>query len=210
MSFFVFVLELIGTAAFAVSGAFLALRKEMDIFGICIMGIVTACGGGITRDLFLGKLPPIMFREPIYALIAVIMSILIFIPFFRAPLDKHERHMDLILLISDSIGLGIFTAAGVSSAIHAGYADNLFFSVFLGTVTGVGGGVIRDILAGNRPYILVKHIYACASISGAILCFLLWPAVGKGASIMISYVFIFIIRLLAAHYRWSLPKAKSQ
>lgn len=208
MDIFFFVLEITGTAAFAVSGSLLALTKGMDLFGICIMGLVTACGGGVMRDLFLDQLPPAMFREPVYALTAIGVSLVMFLPFVRRLLSRGEKVYEAVLLIADSLGLGIFTAAGVAAVIKAGYGGNFFFAVFLGTVTGVGGGVMRDVLAGLPPYIFVKHIYASASIAGAILCAALWHFTGQPWAMLACLVLVFVIRILAARYRWSLPKAK--
>lgn len=207
MSLFIFALELIGTAAFAVTGALLAARKRMDIFGVCVMGLVSACGGGVLRDMLLGVLPPVMFREPVYAIVAVLISAVVFLPPVLRLLTKHERVYEAVMLAADAVGLGVFTAVGVTAAMEQGYGQNLFFAVFLGVVTGVGGGVLRDIMAGLPPYIFVKHIYACASILGALLCALLWRPVGETAAVLVSCAAVSVIRLLAAHFRWSLPKA---
>lgn len=207
MEFLAVILELIGTAAFAVSGAMIAFRKNMDLFGVCALGLTTACGGGLIRDVMLGNLPPAMFREPIYAMTAIAVSVIIFMPVIRRKLMGSHRVYDVVMLAADSAGLGIFTVAGVSAAEAAGYGSNIFFSVFLGTITGVGGGMIRDMMAGMPPYIFVKHIYACAAILGAIICALLWPLLGKTAAMIIGGTAIFAIRLLAAHFRWSLPKS---
>lgn len=200
-------MELAGTAAFAVSGAMLGIRKRMDIFGICIMGLVTACGGGMLRDLFLGILPPAMFREPVYAATAVCASLLLFLAAKKGIIGEREALFERLTLVADSIGLGIFTASGAAITIHSGYGSNFFFCVFLGTVTGVGGGVIRDTLAGTPPYIFVKHIYACASIAGAMLCTFCWSRLGQNRSMIVCFLAVFATRLLAAKYRLSLPKA---
>ena len=207
MDLFLLITELIGTVSFAASGAVLGLRKRMDVFGVAIMGVITACGGGVLRDLFLGKLPPVMFRESIYAMTAVGVSLLLFLPGMRRLLVTRERAYELFSLVTDAVGLGVFTAAGVSAAFQAGYGDNLFFVVFLGSITGVGGGVLRDLLGGDRPYIFVKHIYALASVAGAILCAGLWNVLGDALAMILCCVLVFLIRLLAAHFRWSLPKA---
>jgi uncharacterized membrane protein YeiH len=207
MSFLVYLLEIFGTAAFAASGSMLATKKNMDVFGVCIMGLISACGGGVIRDLFLGQLPPSMFLEPIYALTAIAVSFILFLPSIRRLLSRRERAYERIILLTDSAGLGIFTGAGVLAAVRAGYGSNLFFIVFLGVITGVGGGVLRDVLAGMPPYIFVKHIYASASILGAILCALLHRSMRDGAALLICCAAVVVIRLLAAHFRWSLPKA---
>lgn len=209
MEFFVFVLELIGTVSFAVSGAMVALKKHMDVFGVCVLGLAAACGGGLLRDVLIGNLPPVMFRNPIYALAAIVCSVVVFLPRVRKKLLREDRVYEITMLISDAIGLGIFTAVGVTTALHAGY-DSRFFAVFLGTITGVGGGMLRDVLAGQAPYILVKHFYACAAILGAIALVLLKPLVGEAGGILICCVSVLVLRVLAAHYRWSLPKATDE
>ena len=206
MEWFITVLELIGTLSFAVSGAMTALKKHMDILGVCVLGLVTACGGGVLRDVLMGNLPPVMFRDPIYALAAVICSVVVFLPFVRRKLLQEDRLYELLMLWSDALGLGVFTAVGISTAIHAGY-NSRFFAVFLGVITGVGGGVLRDVLAGQPPYIFVKHFYACAAILGAIASVLLWPLIGERGAIFVCCGVILILRILAARYRWSLPKA---
>lgn len=207
MEIFVLILELLGTVAFALSGAIIALQKKMDIFGVCMMGLTTACGGGVLRDVFLGALPPVMFREPVFALTAVVVSAIMFLPVVRRALSRQEQVYEKLLLFADAAGLGIFTAMGVAATIRAGYGGNVFFAVFLGTITGVGGGVLRDVMAGATPYIFVKHIYALAAIFGALLCAFLWKPMGQKSAMLVCVAAVLVIRLLAAHYRWSLPKA---
>ena len=206
MEIFVFLLELIGTVSFAVSGAMVGLKRHMDIFGVCVLGLATACGGGVLRDVLMGNLPPVMFRKPVYALAALLCSVVVFLPRVRRILLREDCMYEIMMLISDALGLGIFTAVGVATALRAGY-DSRFFAVFLGTITGVGGGMLRDVLAGQAPYILVKHFYACAAILGAIGFVLLRPVLGEAGGIIFCCVSILVLRILAAHYRWSLPKA---
>ena len=204
----IFVLECIGTVSFALSGAMVGSEKRMDLFGISVMGLVAACGGGVVRDLFLGHLPPVMFTNPIYALLAVAVSIIVFLPLIDRQLKKNERVFDKLMLAADAVGLGVFTAVGVSTAIRAGYAENTFFCVFLGTLTGVGGGVGRDVLAGQPPYIFVKDIYACASILGAVLYVFSWNALGERPAVFLCCASVVLVRLLAVCFHWSLPKPK--
>ncbi len=206
MTTFIFVLEVIGTFAFAVSGALVGLKKNMDIFGICVLGLTTAVGGGMIRDLILGNIPPMMFRSPVYAMIAVVTSMFVFLPFIRKRLLTSNRMFDLVLLIMDTVGLGVFVVVGVEKAMEAEFDAGLFLTVFVGVLTGVGGGLLRDVMAGNTPYIFVKHIYACACIVGALACALLWDAVGSQAAMVLGLAIVMIIRFLAAHYRWNLPK----
>ena len=205
MQTLILILELIGTVAFAISGAMTALKKNMDIFGVAILGLTTAVGGGAIRDILLGTTPPVMFREPVYALLAIFVSVVVFIPSVRRLLTRNHTLYERMMLVMDSIGLGVFTVVGINTAYGVSDNFNLFLLIFVGTVTGVGGGVLRDVLAGNTPYIFVKHIYACASIVGAILCAALRAPLGEAASVIIGASAVIIIRLLAAHYKWSLP-----
>ncbi|MBR5011040.1 MAG: trimeric intracellular cation channel family protein [Clostridia bacterium] len=208
MQTFVFILEILGTVAFAASGAMTALKKDMDLFGVIILGIVTAVGGGAIRDIILGKTPPTMFEKPLYALIATAVSLIIFFPTIRRMFHKNQVLYDNVIRIMDSLGLAIFTVMGINTAENLQGEYNIFLLVFVGVITGVGGGVIRDVLAGNTPYIFVKHIYASASIAGALACILLWEPLGAVLAMFIGASLVFVIRLLAAHFKWSLPHAK--
>lgn len=203
-----FVFELIGTVAFAISGAITGLKKKMDIFGVVILAVVTAVGGGAIRDIVLGNTPPMTFRNPVYALVAVATGILTFIPVVRKLAGKTPKAFDIFLLVTDSVGLGIFTVMGIRTAINLNHGENMFLLVFVGVVTGVGGGLLRDMMAGNTPYIFVKHIYASASLAGAVLCVLLWKPLGATAAMAVSAIVIITIRFLAARFKWSLPKAE--
>ena len=110
------ILELVGTLAFAASGAITGLKKNMDVFGVCILGLTTAVGGGVIRDLLLGITPPGTFQDPIYAVVALLTSLVLFLPRIRRLLMWDQRLYDLVLLIMDSAGLGIFTVAGIRIA----------------------------------------------------------------------------------------------
>ncbi len=207
MSIFILILELIGTVAFSVSGAMTGIKKNMDIFGVIILGLTTAVGGGVIRDLILGITPPATFQNPIYAITAIITAIIVFLPFIQRLFHRYQRAYDLLMLTMDSLGLGIFTVIGVQAAFSQSGDYSMFLMAFVGVITGVGGGVIRDMMAGNTPYIFVKHIYACASLVGAILCTLLWELVGGAWAMAIGMIVVVVIRFLSAHFRWSLPKA---
>ncbi len=206
----VYIIEMIGTVAFASSGAMIAIRKNMDIFGINVLAVTTALGGGLIRDLVLGINPPNMFRNSSYALAAIVTACLLFGLFrLRQELlesrfvEMYEKWMNVM----DAIGLGAFTVIGINTALGVGY-DSIFLLIFVGVITGIGGGMIRDVMAGNMPFVFVKHVYACASIAGAILCLILRSFIGNSASMIIAAVLVVVIRLLAAHYRWNLPRVQ--
>lgn len=202
------VLQIIGTLAFAISGAVVGIEKKMDIFGVAILGLTTAVGGGILRDLVLNITPPSAFRDPIYAITAIIISMLFFIPSVHKAFEQKGKIYDTLFLIMDSIGLGLFTVIGVQVALTTILEKNYFLILFVGVLTGVGGGLLRDVFAGNMPYIFVKHFYACASIIGACICMFLWVWTGELIAMIVGASVTVLLRLLAAHFRWSLPKAE--
>lgn len=207
----IFSMEIVGTIAFAASGAMVGIEKSMDIFGVCVLGVVTAVGGGMTRDIVLGIHPPGVFGKPVYVLVAIGISCLVFVGmyFHQMRMEGSFRKIyDKAMLIMDSVGLGIFTVVGVNTGIENGYPQDLFLLVFVGTVTGVGGGLLRDMMAGNPPYIFVRHVYACASILGALLCAVLYPWIGLVEAMFFSAAAVVGMRYLAAHYRWNLPRVR--
>lgn len=201
------IIEIIGTIAFAVSGAEVGLKKGMDVFGVAILGLTTAVGGGVIRDLILGNTPPATFRHPIYAAVAICVSIVMFLPAVRRFFDRREKLYHYSMLLMDSLGLGIFTVVGIQTAYTMNHSYGIFLLIFVGVITGVGGGILRDVMAGNMPYVFVKHFYATASLIGALVSALIWPRLGDTWSMIIGAALITLLRLLAAHYRWSLPKA---
>lgn len=208
MDMFIFVVNLLGTVAFAASGAMIGLNKHMDIFGVCILGLTTATGGGVIRDLILGVTPPMAFRDPTSAMVALATSAVFFSLRVRKLLMYSPAVYNQLLFWMDTLGLGAFTVIGVELAFSRAANPTFFLLVFVGTLTGVGGGVLRDLLAQEVPYIFVKHIYACASLVGAMLCAGMWNHVGNVDAMVVGMAAVVIIRVLAAHYRWNLPKAK--
>ena len=204
----IFIMEMMGTVAFAASGAMLGIRKKMDLFGVCVLGVTTAVGGGMIRDIILGIIPPGMFRRPVYTFVAIVPSVGLFALLYikRNLLDGRIGHLyELLMNISDAIGLGIFTVVGINTAWSAGY-HALFLVVFVGVLTGVGGGLLRDVMAQEKPYILTKHIYACASIVGALVCVDTEETLGNLPAMMVGACVVVIVRFLAMHYRWNLPR----
>ena len=156
----VFIAEIVGTVAFASSGAMLGIRKNLDLFGVIVLGLCVAVGGGILRDIILGLVPPGAFRDPSYSLVALGTSILLFFVVYVKQEILNSRYLviyEKVMNYCDAVGLGIFTVVGVYNAYCLGYRQK-FFLVFLGMLTGIGGGVIRDVLAETMPFILHKHI----------------------------------------------------
>ena len=197
---FLNLLEYIGTIAFAISGAMVGIENRMDIFGVVMLGLTTAVGGGILRDAILGIHPPTIFNNPITLILAFAFALACFMSKPRACFKKAE----LSIQIMDAIGLGIFTVVGVETTLAY---NNFFLSVFIGTLTAVGGGALRDIFAHIDLAIFTRHFYACTAIIGSITSFFLFK-INDNLSIIVTFFVIFTLRMLAIKYKWNLPKAK--
>ena len=173
-------------------------------------GPTTAVGGGIMRDIILGLTPPGAFSHPVYVLVAALTSTILFVIAYAKPTAFESRvktdYYDKLMFWCDTAGLGIFTVVGIQAAVRAVGGENVFFFVFIGTLTGVGGGVLRDIMAGETPYILVKHIYACAAIAGGIVCVVGRTAFGEAYGTILGLAATVLLRFLAAHFRWNLMR----
>jgi len=205
------VMEWIGTGAFSVSGGLTAISCGLDFFGVLTVGCVSAVGGGIVRDLLIGNVPPQIFFQPRILLIAVLSSCLVFlIAFFNAKRFVGLREkVEQINLVFDALGLAAFTVAGIEVTRQSDPSFGFLLLCVSGVITGVGGGILRDVLVNEKPYVLTKHIYAVASMIGSVLycifsVFLFLPVIGT----VVSVSSVFLIRLLAALFHWKLPKVK--
>lgn len=199
------IFEIMGTLAFAVSGALDAIRHKMDLFGVGVMGIVTATGGGMLRDLVIGQTPPKVFRNPRWAIMAFAAAMLTFFVlklFHSRSVSRPAKLMEKLFLLSDTLGLAAFTVLGIEAA---GEGSGTLL-LFVGVITGVGGGVMRDVFSGSVPSIFRRHIYALASAAGAVADILLMRVIAAEAAMVIGFALVVVIRLLAAHYRWNLPR----
>lgn len=209
----ILITELIGTVAFALSGGLTAIERRLDFFGIIVLSIITAMGGGFIRDLILGITPPAMFRNYIYVATALISAIvlLVFASLFSKWLNtsRMQKLMHGINLF-DAVGLGIFTVIGINAAVDVGYGANGFLMVFVGVITGIGGGMMRDVLVGRTPQVLRKDVYAIAAIIGGV-CYhqMLKYHVSTAVAMLIGAVIIITIRLFGLYYQWNLPTITS-
>lgn len=204
----IYIMELIGTIAFAISGALIAVRRSLDLFGVVLVGCITSVGGGIMRDLFLGKFPPSIFSNVIVLIIAAITSIVVFIiSYFNVnKFEAFEKRIENINNFFDAIGLATFSAIGTETACVSSFSDMATFSISMGLITGIGGGIIRDVLVDSTPYVLKKHIYALASILGSTIYYFIRANTNKIIALIVAMPIIVIIRILAAKYHWKLPK----
>jgi uncharacterized membrane protein YeiH len=191
-------LDLIGTLAFAISGALTALHKKMDPFGVLIIAFVTAVGGGTLRDVLIGRTPVGWMQDLNYLYVISLGFVLVVI--FRGKLLRFK----LSMLLSDTIGLGVFTLIGIQKGLDFGVHP--YICVSLGTMTACFGGVIRDVLCVEIPVIFRKEIYATICIFGGVVFFALkkWQLADELVYLITSLVII-IIRLLVVKFNWSLP-----
>ena len=205
------VLEIIGTVAFAVSGAFVAIKAKLDVFGVLFIGCITAVGGGITRDILIGRTPPAIFSNLYILLIAALSSAAVFL----IARGMHKKFVyayektEPIQNVFDAFGLAAFSVMGTEIAFLYGQWENAVLAVLLGVLSGVGGGVLRDVLTSTTPYIFKKHVYALASIAGATVYYVMRLFIVETlVPSIVAMALVVVLRLLAAKYRWSLPKAQ--
>lgn len=205
----ILIIELIGIIACTISGAIVAIKKRFDLFGVIVLGVVTAVGGGALRDIVLGIFPLVMFKKPIYVLFAFITSLVVFVVMAVAAVKVEEKKEFLIDLINffDAIGLGVFAVIGTNTAIINGYAGNAFLSIFVGVCTGIGGGMLRDILAQRVPLVLYKEIYALAALAGSALYYCLYlNHFSMFISVTSAITVTILIRVISLYYHLGLPK----
>ena len=203
-----FSFDMIGTIAFAISGALIGVVKNLDIFGMMILAMATAIGGGIVRDLLVGRLPPYSLQYPEYIVIIIVVSLLIF-ALYRTHSHRHVmgRWSRRSYIFADTLGLASFTVTGASVGYI--YAPNLpIFVVLLGMITAIGGGIIRDILAQRLPSVLKEEVYALPSIIGGALYYILIQQTTPILSTYAAFLVVLTIRLLAVYHNWNLPKAR--
>ena len=205
----IFITEIIGIIAFAISGAIIGIKKHFDLFGIIVLGVITAVGGGALRDITLGIIPPTMFKNPIYVVVAFMTSCVTFgaAAIVRAKFNKNKQFFVEVVNFFDAIGLGVFAVTGTNTAIVHGFEHNAFLAIFVGVITGIGGGMVRDVLAGKVPFVLFKDIYASAAIVGAgIYYFMYTNHYNPILSVVLAIVITIVIRMLASYYHLGLPK----
>ncbi len=195
-------LDLIGAFVFALSGALAAVRSRLDIFGVVVVGTVTAVGGGIVRDTLLGLTPPATLSHWPYLAVPVAASL---VTFYRHPQVARLRRSVVVL---DAAGLGLFTVAGTRLALE--HSLGLAGACTVGLITGIGGGVLRDVLLRQIPLVLQRgELYAIASLAGAVLVCVGWAAhVINSLWLVGSAAVVFVIRVLAVRRHWTAPQPR--
>ena len=193
------VFEVLGTAAFAVSGALAASRKNMDVFGFCVLALIPAVGGGTLRDLILDRSPIFWVESPWYVGIAVAASLAVFFRTF-----KPGGRMRL-LIWADAIGLALFAVLGTEISLAAGAGPVV--AVMLGVMTGVAGGMIRDVICNEIPLVLKGEIYATAAfVAGAVFVLCDMAGLDRDPGLVIAVIAGFAIRAAGILFNWSLPR----
>ena len=194
-------LDLLGTAAFAASGALAGIRRDMDLFGVLVLGMVTATGGGTLRDLLLGDTPPFIFKDETYFYLSISISLVVFVFHRQMEFLQHS------LLYLDALGLGTFVVIGTGKALD--FRMGFIGSVMMGVVTATAGGMMRDMLSSQVPLVLQKEVYASACLVGGSLLYLLHlTPLPLPWTLVLSALSVIVLRLCAIHYNWSLPKAR--
>jgi uncharacterized membrane protein YeiH len=195
---FLHIIDILGTFAFAVAGAFSAMEKRLDPFGVLVLAFVTAIGGGTLRDLLIGSLPVGWLQNETTTV--VIFASAIAAMFF----SRYLKQLTTTLFVFDALGLGLFTIIGLEMGLTKGFSSGI--CIALGTITACFGGVIRDVLLNNVPLLFRKEIYALACIAGGLLYFLFETlSVSSNLARIICIIVIFTIRVIAFRFRLSLP-----
>ncbi len=195
---FFYIIEILGTIAFAISGVLVALEKRMDAFGVLIIAFVTSVGGGTLRDVLIGETPVTWMENMIY--VYVILAATIFSVIFR----KRLNYLRISLFLFDTIGIGLYTVVGIEKGLFMGLHP--IICIALGTITACFGGVIRDILCNEIPVIFRKEIYATACILGGFTYFLLRKLpIDNNIVFVISGLVVIIVRLVAVKFKISIP-----
>ena len=195
------VLNLMGTFAFGLSGGILAVRKQMDLFGVLVLAVATGLGGGIMRDIILGHTPPATLNDWRYLAVAGSAGILVFLRYGRVV------HHGRFIIGFDAVGLSIFTVTGTTIALDAGLSPAP--AALLGMLTGVGGGVMRDVLAAEVPLIFRSEVYAVASMLGAIIVIVARQTGFSGIPAeILAALATFILRMVSVQRGWKIPVAR--
>ncbi len=214
MELFSSIIEILGVIAFSISGAMVAIRRKTDLFGVILLAIITAHGGGLTRDVIFSFSPPAIFSMKSYILICIIVAVIVFLfaRKFSHTYLENELRIEHINDVFDALGLGVFAVIGVTVALEQGHSGDALICITCGLLTGICGGMLRDVLTNNTPFVLVKRIYAIAALAGASVYYILHIYggaihIGEELAIVIGVSVTFILRILAMTFKWNMPIA---
>jgi|GEM_PF-215926 len=213
------IVEIIGIISFSAAGAMIAIDKEMDVFGVILSAIVTCFGGGMLRDVLAGAAigldrPWFFSGTPeanLYIIISVATAIAVFFAalVFKKHYVREERLVRSVNNILDAIGIGLFSAVGTGSYISAGP----FVAITMGMISSIGGGLIRDVILNEIPFVLRKYVYAIPTILGSAAYYLLLVCIfpntdyGETVAMVTCILVVFVLRMLATYFKWNMPKA---
>ena len=198
---FIYILDLFGTMAFAVTGAFKAIEHKSDIVGILLLATITGVAGGTMRDVIMGQFPNSL-SDPVYVIITVLSGVAIF--FLYSHLKKHWN----LFLKFDAIGLGVFTIIGATFAYNL-VGLNFLAIMLAGILTAVGGGILRDVFVTQVPIVFVKEFYISASFIGVVVFyFTLYFGGELYSATILGIILTTTLRLIAMKFNWNLPRAK--
>ena len=198
----IYALDLLGTVAFAASGALAGVRRGMDLLGVIVLGIVTATGGGVIRDVLLNDTPPFCFKNELYLYLAVTASVVVFLT------PRSFERMNRAMLLLDALGLGTFLVIGTSKALQ--FNLGLMGAIIMGVMTATCGGLVRDILSNQIPLILQREIYASACVvGGALFYFLHFTEIPNSVNLTVSAATVILIRCAALVKGWQLPRGQA-
>ena len=198
-----------GTIAFAVSGAMVGLSKKMDMFGITVLAVLVAVGGGMTRDVIAGLTPPMALQHPTDLVIAIVTAFVVSIIYETVLIDSRRRkRVSLIYNIFDTVGLGSFTVTGVMTGFSVPDGNYWALPVMLGFLTAVGGGILRDLFAQRVPVVLNTDVYATASIAGALIICAANLYIGIEAAVWVGFMSVLIIRTVVLRFNLHLYHPK--
>lgn len=198
-----FIFEVIGIIAFAVVGSLIGVQKKLDIFGVIILAITTAVGGGIFRDIMIGNTPPMIFENSEFLLLSIISALLVCLVY------KKVNKYNTAINVFDAIGLGAFAASGSNMALQ--YDGNtLLMMITLALITGVGGGVIRDVMVKEIPFVFCKEIYALAVVIGAFGFYLTYPYLPQPLPMYVCFFVTTTVRLVSIKCNLNLPIISKQ
>ncbi len=196
-----YALDLLGTFAFAISGALAGARKGFDIYGLSVLAIVTAVGGGTIRDTMLGRIPPFVFKDLNYIFLSLLAAVIVFL--FHSNVTRKFN----LLVWTDALGLGVFNVIGINIALSngVGYVGSIMFGIMTGTL----GGMMRDLLTGSTPFVLTSDIYASACLAGGIIfCLSDFLGFPHAPNTAFSALLVFAVRMYTFKKGVHLPKVK--
>ncbi len=194
-----------GTVAFAISGAMVGLSRRMDIFGIVVLALLTAVGGGMVRDVLAGITPPVALVKPEDLLLSVVTALLVSLGYELVRFTgERRRWFNTLYNVSDTVGLASFTVTGAMVGLSQGLGSPYVFPTMLGVITAVGGGIMRDLMAQRVPVVLHMDVYAVASLVGAVVMCYGWPRWGSETASWVCFAIVIALRGLALHFGWQL------